>query len=204
MRKRLTAIARKRSILDAAIKSFAANGAAGMTTANLAAEIGVSEPILYRHFDSKEKILEGILKDVAEQVAEQLKVLTKKDKGEPFQAIKNICSGYTNLARKYEAEFGVINRFLVEVRSAKMNKLLKKHYEMYVGLLEPLIEECQRSGHIRKEISANTAAWHLVNSALGYLMTKPFFAGKKINQKMEQPLIELALNGLLTQKGMAI
>lgn len=50
---RLPAAERRRALVEAALRVFAAGSYAGATTAEIAREAGVSEPILYRHFESK-------------------------------------------------------------------------------------------------------------------------------------------------------
>ncbi len=50
---RLPAAERRQAIVDAALRVFAGGSYSGATTADIAREAGVSEPILYRHFASK-------------------------------------------------------------------------------------------------------------------------------------------------------
>jgi AcrR family transcriptional regulator len=52
-RPRLTAEARRQAVLDSACRVFARTSYRGATTAEIAREAGISEPILYRHFGSK-------------------------------------------------------------------------------------------------------------------------------------------------------
>jgi len=52
-RLRLTAEARRQAVLDTACRVFAKSSYRGATTAEIAREAGISEPILYRHFGSK-------------------------------------------------------------------------------------------------------------------------------------------------------
>jgi AcrR family transcriptional regulator len=52
-RPRLTAEARRQAVLDTACRVFARTSYRGATTAEIAREAGISEPILYRHFGSK-------------------------------------------------------------------------------------------------------------------------------------------------------
>jgi len=51
--RRLPAEERRRAIVEAALRVFSAGSYAGSTTAEIAREAGVSEPVLYRHFASK-------------------------------------------------------------------------------------------------------------------------------------------------------
>jgi len=50
---RLPAAERRSAVIDAALRVFSEGSYAGATTADIAREAGVSEPILYRHFGSK-------------------------------------------------------------------------------------------------------------------------------------------------------
>ena len=52
-RQRLTAEARRQAVLDTACRVFSKSSYRGATTAEIAREAGISEPILYRHFGSK-------------------------------------------------------------------------------------------------------------------------------------------------------
>lgn len=51
--RRLPAAERRSAIVQAALRVFASGSYAGSTTAEIAREAGVSEPVLYRHFPSK-------------------------------------------------------------------------------------------------------------------------------------------------------
>ena len=53
MRARLPAAERRAAVLDAACRVFSRGSYHGTTTADIAREAGVTEPILYRHFESK-------------------------------------------------------------------------------------------------------------------------------------------------------
>jgi AcrR family transcriptional regulator len=50
---RLPAPERRQALIEAALRAFSASSYRGVTTAEIAREAGVSEPILYRHFASK-------------------------------------------------------------------------------------------------------------------------------------------------------
>lgn len=60
---RLTSQARRAAILDAAIRLFSEKGFRGVTTRELAAELGVSEPVLYQHFSTKRDLYRAIIEE---------------------------------------------------------------------------------------------------------------------------------------------
>lgn len=63
MKERLPAVERRACVLDAAMRLFATSSYRGATTADIAAEAGISEPILYRHFGSKRELYLACLDD---------------------------------------------------------------------------------------------------------------------------------------------
>jgi AcrR family transcriptional regulator len=54
---------RTRQILETALRLFAERGFHETTTAAIAAELRVSEPVLYRYFEGKEAILEALIRE---------------------------------------------------------------------------------------------------------------------------------------------
>lgn len=60
------ATARQREIIEHAIGLIARRGIQELTIRNLAKEIGISDPAIYRHFESKQQILLGVF-DILEQ-----------------------------------------------------------------------------------------------------------------------------------------
>jgi AcrR family transcriptional regulator len=55
-RQRLTAEERRQAVLDTACRVFSRSSYRGATTAEIAREAGITEPILYRHFGSKREL----------------------------------------------------------------------------------------------------------------------------------------------------
>ncbi|WP_031496003.1 TetR/AcrR family transcriptional regulator [Bryobacter aggregatus] len=64
---RLSSQQRRCAILDAAIRLFSGRGFRGVTTRELAASVGVSEPVLYQHFPSKKDLYTAILEASKDQ-----------------------------------------------------------------------------------------------------------------------------------------
>lgn len=59
----------RESLLKAAIKLFAEVGSRGATTRRIAQEAGVNEVTLFRHFKSKDELLEAALESLVDMVA---------------------------------------------------------------------------------------------------------------------------------------
>jgi AcrR family transcriptional regulator len=77
VRERLTGAQRRAAILDAAIELFASRGFRGTTTREIAAAVGVTEPVLYQHFQTKRALYDAILdarvKEIDERAVQQIR-----------------------------------------------------------------------------------------------------------------------------------
>ncbi len=65
---------RERQIVAAAVEEFAANGYAGASVAAVAARAGISKPLIYQYFGSKDGLFLAALHDVAGPMLERLEV----------------------------------------------------------------------------------------------------------------------------------
>jgi AcrR family transcriptional regulator len=69
---RLSAPERREAIVQAALRVFSEGSYAGATTAEIAREAGVSEPILYRHFSSKRELYFACLDEAWRRIRTKL------------------------------------------------------------------------------------------------------------------------------------
>lgn len=193
--KRLPAEDRRRTILEAALSLLAEGGYAGMTTARLARKAGVTEPILYRHFPSKRAMLRALLGEVTGRMMAAFRQLSEPH-ANPVAALRSICLAYPELSRRHEREFRVINQALLEADDSKTRSLLAEHYDAYRRFLQNLIEEGQRAGSLRSDIPAAAGAWHMIHSALGFLMTQEI-RGSESGPAHVESFANATLGGLL-------
>ena len=65
---------RRGEILDAALAVFGEKGYQAGTLREIASKVGVSEPALYRHYESKEAILADIVATAGDRISEQMRI----------------------------------------------------------------------------------------------------------------------------------
>ena len=70
-RQRLSAENRRAAIIEAARVLFARNGFRGTGTSDIAAAAGCSEPVIYKHFASKQALFAAVLEDSARYMRER-------------------------------------------------------------------------------------------------------------------------------------
>jgi AcrR family transcriptional regulator len=104
VRRRLTAEARKSSILKAARRAFTETGDMNGTTIRVIAEKGgISEGVIYRHFDSKDQLFfEAVVEPLREAVDELVAAAEIIDRDEPLTPERSLAT-MQDLYRQLEA-----------------------------------------------------------------------------------------------------
>ena len=69
---RLPADQRRQAIIKEAIRLFSEKGFKGTTTRELAAAVGVSEPVIYQHFAAKKDLYAAIIESKSQQVDDDM------------------------------------------------------------------------------------------------------------------------------------
>ena len=196
--KRLPKNERRRSILDAAFTVLSAEGYSGMTTSRVAHAVGIAEPILYRHFSSKQNILRVLLDDVITRMMAAFRELVAGET-DPVAALHRICDAYPELSRRYSREFRIINQSIFEVNDPETRRSLERHYNAYRQFIEDLIKKGQRTGALRRDIPAAVGAWHMIHCALGMLMMREVRREEPSPGELTR-LSKATLSGLLNPK----
>src|SRR3954452_10528200 len=91
VRAKLTSGERRQGVLDAASRVFFASSYRGATTAEIAREAGISEPILYRHFGSKRDLYIACLDEAWRALREFAEKAIEED---PGHCLGKIADGY--------------------------------------------------------------------------------------------------------------
>ena len=74
---RLPAAERRSQLLDAALALFSAEGFQAATMDSVAAEAGVTKPVLYQHFSSKRDLFLELLREVGDRLSASVGTVTE-------------------------------------------------------------------------------------------------------------------------------
>lgn len=169
---RLTKAERRRQLLAHAKQLFVTLGYHATTTEKIAAAAGVTEPVLYRHFDSKKALFLQVLEEVRAATIERWTAETAS-LTDPLARLHAITDMYLGSTRQHAVEFRIMHRALVEVDDEDTVALLRAFYLDSEALLARIIAEGQQTGVFRRSLDARVGAWELIRTALGYTLTLP-------------------------------
>jgi AcrR family transcriptional regulator len=163
---------RKRQLLAQAKELFVTHGYQNTTTDKIARAAGVSEPMLYRHFDSKKALFLEVLQEIRQATVERWQAETA-NLTDPLARLHAIADMYLGSTREHAVEFRIMHRTLVETDDPEITALLRSFYLDSETLLAQIIAAGQQTGVFRRSLDPRVGAWELIRTALGYTLTLP-------------------------------
>ncbi len=163
---------RKRQLVAHAKHLFVTLGYHDTTTEKIAASAGVSEPVLYRHFESKKALFLEVLHEIREATLNRWHAETV-GLADPLAKLHAIADSYLGSTREHALEFRVMHRSLFDTDDGEIAAFLRSFYLDSETLLAQVIAEGQQAGVFRRNLDPRVGAWELIRTALGYTLTLP-------------------------------
>jgi AcrR family transcriptional regulator len=189
-------VERKRQLLTHAKQLFVTLGYQNTTTEKIAGAAGVSEPVLYRHFESKKVLFLEVLQEIRQATLERWQS-EAAGLADPLAKLHAILDRYLGSTREHALEFRIMHRTLMETEDAEILSLLRAFYLDSERLLGEIISAGQQTGVFRRSLDPRVGAWELIRTALGYTLTLPLDVPIYAEPDYLQHAIECLLHCLL-------
>jgi AcrR family transcriptional regulator len=162
-RRRLTAASRRETILDAAIPLFATTGYEQTRMSDVAARVGVTEPVIFQNFGTKAELFAAALERVSRDAASYLSQLAEE------------CATVDDWLRRLLAAdhldhlhtapmFGVLLADAHQLHSdASIAGALHRCVARVAEAMTGILRRGQTEGSIRADTSPDTLAWFVVS-----------------------------------------
>ena len=142
---------RQKEIIDVSIKIIAEKGIQQLTIKNISKSIGISEPAIYRHFDSKMDILLAILS----LFRKNSHIILSKIISNKTSSIKQIESIFTNHFKQFTANpasAAVIFSEEIFQNDKRLAEQVKLIMQLNQNMIIKIIKKGQQKSEIRSDI----------------------------------------------------
>lgn len=178
-----TTMIRRAQISEAAGKLISKHGSENLTIKGIAAEVGISEAAIYRHFRSKKDVLmlladnvgETLVSDIDGAVFEETKALTALEAA----LMKHISS----IERRRGISFQVISE-IISLGDRELNERAYAAINRYVKRLERLLVEASNQGALNESVDIGTTA-RLISAVIQGLVNTWVLSNYTVNLKDE-------------------
>lgn len=159
---------RREQIMEAALKVFARRGIIGTKMSMIASEAGVSTGLLYRYFDSKDKLFTTLVQQAMDESIVGIKSIYQLP-GSPLDKIKMLTTEILNEGSQLYFMLMHHARTSDEVPITAKKLIEENTMKTYIDILEPLFIEGQKEGELAADPPCELISCYL--SLLSGLMT---------------------------------
>jgi AcrR family transcriptional regulator len=161
--KRLPKEARRQAVLDTACRVFSRSSYRGATTAEIAREAGISEPILYRHFGSKRDLYLACL----DQAWVELRAIAEEARAaDPGGCLGAVASAYMASRSRVRLIDLWIQGLAEAAQDAVIAQALKRQIRDVHSYFVEVIHDGQERGNVHSDRDPVAEAWIFVASGL--------------------------------------
>jgi AcrR family transcriptional regulator len=155
----MPAAERRDAIIETATRVFAERGFRRATTAEIAAEAGVSEPILYRHFMSKVELFLACLESAWTDMSERW-VAAIEGESDGTQLLEGMLDAQRELrSRKPYLAVLLVQGLSDAAQDPAINAYMQKHVCRVHELMTRVLTAAQEAGAVPAERDPSAEAW---------------------------------------------
>jgi len=149
---------RQQQIVDAAGSLISKYGSEHLTVKRIAAEVGISEAAIYRHFKSKKSILSFLLTHSEETILRDISPANVGNEPVTLDTIEEIIRNhFSAIGMRKGISFQIIAE-VISLGDRKLNKQAYQTVEKYISRLNDLLAEGVRNGAVQKDIDLESSA----------------------------------------------
>jgi AcrR family transcriptional regulator len=188
-RRRLPAEERRKQILKSAVRVFARSNYRAARVADIAAEAGVSEALLYKYFDSKQAIFLEVLQHMSERVLLSWQEEVDRE-DDAATALRNMGITYYQRMLKHPEELRVQFQAISEIAERAIAERLRRDHENYVRFITGVIRKGIRQGSLRKDIDVDMLGFLFDGGGILMNMMKLLSLERKFTEKTVSRLMD--------------
>ncbi len=157
IRRRKHTEGRREEIIDAVRKVIIKYGSENITTEKIALEVGISQAAIYRHFKSKREIILLLIDSLEKSLIEEL-AIESANNVPSLQVMEDVLKNHVIAVRRRRGIFFALVAEIVSLGDRKLNKRISDTLNMYIGLINNVIDEGKKQGYVRTDIDTEKTA----------------------------------------------
>jgi AcrR family transcriptional regulator len=190
---------RQREIIDASINLIDENGIQNLTIKNLARAMKISEPAIYRHFDSKLDILVAILDDFNSTTEKSLNPAKLKSKS-ALEKIEYIFTSHMDIFTEKPSLASVVFSEEIFQNDKNLADTVYEIMKMRFRIITGIVNQGQSAGEIRQGIPPEQIALMLTGS-LRLIVTNWRLSRHAFSLRKEGKEFWVSMKKLITETG---
>ncbi len=193
-RTRLRAADRRASILGAATVVFAESGFQRATMAQIAARVGVTEPVLFQNFGSKAALYAAVVAHASEQMCAMMRTLACETDSVATLLAHLLSPGHIDELHAPGSLGVIFADAMTMTAEPAVEQAVRHHMGELADVLAEVITQGRRAGELRADLDPQAAAWAVLSFLAGHRFRAAVMPDR---QRLETHIAHLTLLALL-------
>jgi AcrR family transcriptional regulator len=189
---RLKGPERREQLLTVATKLFADKGYEATTTASIAEAAGITEPVLYRHFDNKKDLYLAVLRNSSELLAQRWRDAANQAEQAPEQ-VRHLATTIYGSLPEISNHQRVIYLSVTCNSDPDIAAFLHEHVDRLINQAMTIVKLGQQQGVFRQDMDLYAMSWAIVNIYTGFSFTRLHVNPAHMDLRV---VVEVVLTGL--------
>lgn len=190
---------RKDQILEAATRVFTQRGVDDARMDDIVAESGLSKGAIYWYFDSKEAIIVAIVDRIFDWETAHIQKIISSDQGAAKKLELFIQASIEDMHKIQPLMPLIFDFWTRSLRNPAINQAIKRYYQLFLEIIEPIIQQGISTGEFRPVDVKQTAL--TIGAALeGTILMWAYFPKIIDFDKQFRTTLDILLQGLVANE----
>ena len=190
---------RKDQIITAATKVFTKHGFADARMDDIVAESGLSKGALYWYFDSKDAIIVSILDQIFDYETTHVREILEREDSAKIKLEVFVDMTIKDIAKMKPLMPIFFDFWSLSVRKKNINQAMKRYYQNFLDLIEPVIRQGISTGEFRRvDVKQTTLTIGAVFE--GTILMWAYFPEMIDFDKQFRTTLDILLQGIVADK----
>ena len=148
---------RQEQITEAALQIISVDGINALSIARIAESVGIVPSAVYRHFNSKEDVLDNVLQHIGIRLQKNV-AEAKKESKESLECLKSIMMRHVKMAEENRAIPHVVFSDMFYAGNPDRKAMLNSVITGYLQQIQKIVKQGQKEEKIHKDTDPETAS----------------------------------------------
>ena len=159
-------------IIQGAIKVFSEKNYDVGTMAMIAEEAGISEAMLYKHFDGKKELFITCFQEIVQELMARYRECYKKNPDDPLQYLEDSAAAYLDYIKSSTGGSKYFSHLLSSTYDPELKKPLVDYFKASVNTVKAALDHAKKAGSIGKDVDTELLAWDYVGQYYGLILAR--------------------------------
>lgn len=190
---------RKDQIIEAATKVFTKHGFADARMDDIVSESGLSKGALYWYFDSKDAIIVSILDQIFDYETAHFREILEQEVSAKTKLEVFIDTTIRDVEKMKPLMPIFFDFWSLSVRKKTINQVIKRYYQNFLDMIEPIIEQGIEQGEFRR-VDVKQTTLTIGASFEGTILMWAYFPEMIEFDKQFRTTLDILLLGIVADK----